>query len=319
MMKVTIIFPKYAKDDENNTFGKIVKGKYRPRFDFRFDLHMKCLASNSASTGLHHPPVPWSAGDAWRCRHFYLQVSTLAYTYRGNIVYVLHRESYFTTNSVHRKTEFMQIINSSCSESGFTCSFTDKELAEFIQFKKRKDYAVPTKKVVAVVGLQPGGDVWVLGKNICIHAHTGDLINPSECDYQWIGHLFKGPGVAPDSTALLVQLPLTSDHIMPLSDAMRGIMKHNFLQGLLSLGASCMVFHYSTILKHNLRCPVPLLCGGVGTGKSLALRFVLSLYAAHIHGVFSRGTKESIYGIFLVLQSQLVLTTPWVTSPLENS
>ena len=186
----------------------------------------------------------------------------------------------------------MQIVNSSCSESGFTCSFSDKELAEFIQYKKRKDSGVLTKKVVGVVGLQPGGDVWVLGRDVYIDSHTGDLIDPSQCKFQWLGHLFQGAGVAPESTALPVALPLTTDHIMPLIDAMHQIMKHNFPQALLSLGAGCMAFHYTTIQQHNLCCPVPLLCGGVGTGKSLSLRFALSLYAAHTQGFFSRGTKE---------------------------
>ena len=87
-------------------------------------------------------------------------------------------------------------------ESGFTCSFTDKELAEFIQFKKRKDSGIPTKRVVACVGLQPGGNVWVLGKDVYVSALTGNLINADECDFQWIGHLFRGPSVATNSTAL---------------------------------------------------------------------------------------------------------------------
>ena len=205
---------------------------------------------------------------------------------------MLHRRSYFTTNSVHRKTEFMQIINSSCTESGFTCSFTDKELAEFIQFKKRKDSGIPTKRVVACVGLQPGGNVWVLGKDVYVSALTGNLMTADECDFQWIGHLFRGPSVATNSTALPIQLPLTTEHILPLVDAMKKIMKHNFPQALLALGASCMLFHYGTILKENLCCPVPLLCGGVGTGKSLALRCALSLYGAHTQAFFARGTKE---------------------------
>ena len=52
-------------------------------------------------------------------------------------LFSVYSDSYFTTKFVHRKNEFMQIINSSCSKSGFTCSFTDRELAEFVQFKKR--------------------------------------------------------------------------------------------------------------------------------------------------------------------------------------
>ena len=80
---------------------------------------------------------------------------------------------------MHRKNEFMQVVNSSCSESGFTCSFTDKELAEYVQFKKRKDSGIRTKKTVAEVGLQPGGDVWVLGKSVNINAHTGVLVDAS--------------------------------------------------------------------------------------------------------------------------------------------
>ena len=66
------------------------------------------------------------------------------------------------------------------------------------------------------------------------------------------------------------------------------------LRKLTRLETTLLMFDYahSTILKHNLCCPVPFLCGGVGKGKLLALRFALSLYAAHTHEFFSRGTKE---------------------------
>ena len=52
----------YAEDDEKNTFGKNIKGKYRPRSDFRFDLRMKCLAKDAASTGYIIALCPESLG-----------------------------------------------------------------------------------------------------------------------------------------------------------------------------------------------------------------------------------------------------------------
>ena len=88
--------------------------------------------------------------------------------------------------------------------------------------------------------------MWVLGRNVCIDASTGVLIDPSECGYQWIGHLCQGPGFAPESAAVPIKLPLNCDSILPLIDAMRQVMKDYFPQSLLALGAGCMVFHYST-------------------------------------------------------------------------
>ena len=64
----------YAEDDEKNTFGKNVKGKYRPRSDFRFDLRMKCLANDAVSTGYTLSRVTWGR---WELRQFSVLVSML--------------------------------------------------------------------------------------------------------------------------------------------------------------------------------------------------------------------------------------------------
>lgn len=79
------------------------------------------------------------------------------------------------------------------------------------------------------------------------------------------GHLFKGPDVAPDSMALAVHLLLTFDTMLPLI----GTVCQFCTNGLFfHLGQAV---DYCTILTCNQCCPVPLLCGGVGTGNSLAL------------------------------------------------
>lgn len=94
----------------------------------------------------------------------------------------LIRQSYIRTNAVHRRDHFISCINQAC-EGGLTCSFTDKEVTQFWQYKKRLAGHIPRKFAVANVGKQDDGKTWVLSKNIHIDGITGELIPPEESRY----------------------------------------------------------------------------------------------------------------------------------------
>ena len=72
---------------------------------------------------------------------------------------------YFTSESTNRKCDFMRELNGSYKITFLQCSFSDKELSEFIQVKKRKKRPLPVKHAVSHVGLQADG-TWVLGSNV---------------------------------------------------------------------------------------------------------------------------------------------------------
>jgi len=170
------------------------------------------------------------------------------------------------------------------------CSFTDKEVSEFIQAKKRRDGHLETKKAVSRVGRQENGS-WVLNEEVLVGV-SGQQVGLDTSPYIWIGHLLEGPGVAKPGDAIPVEVPLNSQRLEPLVQALRSILKHNFFPGMLVLGACAMSLHYEAILSKFLNCPVAVAFGPSGTGKTTALRGGLAIVGAYPNRFFSRGTKE---------------------------
>ena len=169
------------------------------------------------------------------------------------------------------------------------CSFTDKEVNEFIQFKKRRDGHLDTKRAISKVGLQDNGS-WALSEKVII-GNDGEPIPPEDSPYIWIGHLLDGPGVAKPSDAIPLSLPLNKKQLQPLIVALKSILAHNFFPGMLLFGACAMALHYEAILAKYMNCPVPIAFGVSGTGKTTALRCGLALVGGS-NRFFSRGTKE---------------------------
>lgn len=195
---------------------------------------------------------------------------------------------------MHKKVDFMRAVNRSSREGGFTCSFVDKEITQFIQFKKRQ-VEFPRLKAVPYIGRQDMTDctspIWVLGPKLFLD-NQGHLIDEGSCDLVWIGHLVSATKVAADSSQLPVSRPLGVKSLKNLLATLRIIMHHNFYPSVLALGATAMALHYSTIIKHSHHCHIPFLTGPSGTGKTTALRSGLSLIGAQEKRFFSRGTKE---------------------------
>ena len=173
------------------------------------------------------------------------------------------------------------------------CSFNDKEVSEFILFKKRRDGYLDTKRAVSTVGRQPDGS-WVLNADIIV-APDGESIEAKDCPYISVGHLHEGPSLAKPSEAVPVCLPLSSQSLHPLVDALRSILGHKFVPGMLVLGACTMALHYQVILGKYLNCPVAIAFGNSGTGKTTALRCGLALVGSYPNRFFSRGTKEKYF------------------------
>ena len=176
------------------------------------------------------------------------------------------RESFIKAGVVHRRDHFISCINQAC-EGGLTCSFVDKEVMQYWQHKKRVTASVLQKKAVALVGMQDDGKTWVLSKDMHIDGPIGSLISPSDSSYAWLSHLCRGRGIASTGDALSVPLPLSTDGLLPLIEALTVILKQNFAAGLMVLGSGCMILHYKTIMVVNGECPAIFICGPVGTGK----------------------------------------------------
>lgn len=191
-----------------------------------------------------------------------------------------------------RRSDFMRMINKSFPKAGLTCSFQDNQLAQLIQIKRRAVKSMPCKQAVSVVGPQdPDCNMWVLSADVHISGN-GNEISKEESDYIWIGHLYSGPGVADNSSACKIQLPLSIKGLKSLLENLKVIMKHNFFPSLLMIASFSLALHYTTIQQKFKFCPVPIAFGKPGTGKTTALKCGLAMLGALHHRFWSCATKE---------------------------
>ena len=75
-----------------------------------------------------------------------------------------YRLCYYTSASTNRKSDFVKELSASYKLACLTCSFSDEELGEYFQHKKRRAGSIPLKYAVSHVGLQEDG-TWVLGSS----------------------------------------------------------------------------------------------------------------------------------------------------------
>ena len=104
-----------------------------------------------------------------------------------------YRKCFLTAESTNKKSDFVRCLNTSYRSACLQCSFTDKELGEYIQHKKRTTTSIVSKYAVSTVGRQDN-DTWVFARNVYLSS-GGDLIQAEDSQYVWIGDLFGGVGV----------------------------------------------------------------------------------------------------------------------------
>ena len=211
------------------------------------------------------------------------------------LIYLLiffFRCCYFTAESTNKKCDFMKCINSSYKSACLHCSFSDKELAQYIQFKKRSMPLLKRKYAVQKVGKQ-WDDTWVLSSRMHLYP-CGNEVEVEDSMYVWIGHVYDGPGVAKSSDECAIELPLTTDPLSNLMTTLQRHFKHNFFPCVMTMAASILALHYKTMLHKLKSCPVPLAFGESGTGKTTALLCGLALYGAQDSHFFSKVTREQV-------------------------
>ncbi len=125
--------------------------------------------------------------------------------------YALHccQAGIFTSESTNTKIDFTKEISSSYKVACLQCSFSDKELSEFIQLKKRKYQPIPVKYAVSHVGRHADGTS-VIGNN-AYFTNDGISITLEDSKYVWIGDIYQGRGVANDIDQCNISCPLSTD------------------------------------------------------------------------------------------------------------
>lgn len=140
-----------------------------------------------------------------------------------------------------RKEKFVHQVNYSFG-GGLTCSMNDFQLSEYIQQRIRKQGKLPLKTAVEKVGLQKDG-TWVLGPGIYISSQ-GFLLDHAESTHIWIGHLYCGPGIAPQYSACNIEVPLSVDPLRRLFSHLQLVMKHNFYPCIMTIGCGALALPF---------------------------------------------------------------------------
>ena len=141
----------------------------------------------------------------------------------------------------------MRMMNQSCGGGNFTCSINDREMSEYIQYRKRED-PVDVKSVATVLGEQPNGNIWILNKE-CYLDEDGSILDPSDSPFYWLSDHISNPAISPAGSSLVVKFPLKTTILHDLISTIFPVMEHNVISPLFRLGASRMSFHYRTILE----------------------------------------------------------------------
>ena len=188
------------------------------------------------------------------------------------------RICYFTSESTNRKGDFIRELNASYKKACLQCSFSDKELSEYIQFKKHKEVTLPVKYAVSHVGMQSDG-VWVLGSRIYI-SDEGEQTSADQSKHVWIGDIYHGAGVASELDQCTIELPLSTEPLTILLAALRESMKHNFLPSMITMTGTIIALHFQKFIENLKSCPILLAYGTSGSGKTTALLSALSLLGA---------------------------------------
>ncbi len=106
----------------------------------------------------------------------------------------------------------------------------------------------------------------------------GSCITPEESNYIWLDKNLLGDVGNVPSHCLLPKIctPLSVSPISRLLSAMKVVLKHNYLAGLLMVSGSIMAMHYSKIVEVLSGCPIVVAVGPSETGKSTSIKAALA-------------------------------------------
>lgn len=172
--------------------------------------------------------------------------------------------------SINKKSNFIQQLNNSYQSGGLSCSFSDKELVQFINWKK-KLYAkegIIRKQGVMRLGKQPCGKIWVISPNLFLDE---DGKETTQHDYVWMTNLVAfintPKEILLEEVTCDIILPLDTSIFSKLIVSLKLCLCHNFFSGLLVLGGGAMCFHYREVVELLGCCPQVMATGHHRLGR----------------------------------------------------
>lgn len=149
------------------------------------------------------------------------------------------------------------------------CNFSDKELSEFIQFKKHKSQPIPVKYAVSHVGRHSYG-TWILGNN-AYFASDGTPITIEDSTYVWIRDIYQGNVVAKEIDQCSLTRTFSTDCLKSMIHLLKRTLQHNFFPAVMAISGTIMALHYTTFVDTMKSCPITLAYGSSKTVKTMAL------------------------------------------------
>ena len=188
--------------------------------------------------------------------------------------------------AAHKKIDFINQLSYTFGSGGLTCSFADKELTQYVSWKRRKFHNnehMLDKGGVLQLGRQPCGNIWILSED-CFINKEGQI--STDHNYVWLKNL-SSFGTSPkdhislDEISCNVIKPLSITTLPSLVTTLEKCLEHNFLSAVLFMGAGAMIFHYCKILELFKFCPQIMAVGPPSTGKTISLQASLALFGAN--------------------------------------
>lgn len=136
------------------------------------------------------------------------------------------------------------------------CTFSDKEMAEYIRHKKTTFHSnnpSGIKKAVSIIGKQLCSNVYMLGPN-AIFDNSGNLIDVDECGVVGVSDIVSGQGVASCSSVCDIVTPPTVA-LSELFELIPKVFKHNAVPELHNLMMHSTTFptrlmHVHAVINH---------------------------------------------------------------------
>ena len=196
--------------------------------------------------------------------------------------HTLCRDCFFTTNSVHKKSDFIDQINK--SGGGLTLSLRDLELTDFYHFLcKTFDFEDESNRKLGAsfIGL-PQDDTWILSRSMQIDVEGNLFENPYNSKYVWLPHIAVQNAGGSDINAPL----------KPMLECMQLCYKHNFISSLLACSSVIMSLHYEKVRGNYEGCPIPFLYGESRAGKTGTNKIASSIVGMQKRGFYKKNTSQ---------------------------
>ena len=111
----------------------------------------------------------------------------------------------------------------------------------------------------------------------------GEVIDPSLCEYIWLGNICDPLLNLPTKSVSKFNLPIAPNYegLKKLVGVMKKILGNNFIPALGMFGGVLLAISFQTVIKKLGYCPMVLATGGLSCGKTTTLKSILYVMGSY--------------------------------------